>query len=102
MASFVASCTGLDDVNLAEWAKFRDLVSDEDIEAVRKMGIILRIANSFDRSLSSVVKGVNCDILGDSVIMKTEVDGDASLELQSANEVGADFRKVFKKNLEIL
>lgn len=102
MASFVASCTGLDDLNLAEWAKFRDLVTDEDVEAVRKMGIILRIASSFDRSLSSVVKGVNCDILGDSVIMKTEVDGDANLELQIANEIGADFRKVFKKNLEIL
>lgn len=102
MASFVVSCTGLDDLNLTEWAKFRDLVADEDIEAVRKMGIILRIASSFDRSLSSVVKGVNCDILGDSVIMKTEVDGDANLELQTANEIGADFRKVFKKNLEIL
>ena len=102
MASFVVSCTGLDDLNLTEWAKFRDLVTDEDIEAVRKMGIILRIASSFDRSLSSVVKGVNCDILGDSVIMKTEVDGDANLELQIANEIGADFRKVFKKNLEIL
>ena len=102
MASFVVSCTGLDDLNLTEWAKFRDLVTDEDVEAVRKMGIILRIASSFDRSLSSVVKGVNCDILGDSVIMKTEVDGDANLELQIANEIGADFRKVFKKNLEIL
>lgn len=102
MASFVASCTGLDDLNLAEWSKFRDLVTDEDVEAVRKMGVILRIASSFDRSLSSVVKGVNCDILGDSVIMKTEVDGDANLELQIANEIGADFRKVFKKNLEIL
>jgi exopolyphosphatase/guanosine-5'-triphosphate,3'-diphosphate pyrophosphatase len=66
------------------------------------MGVILRIASCFDRSLSSVVKGINCDILGDSVIMKTEVEGDATLEINSALELGADFRKIFKKNLEIL
>jgi hypothetical protein len=34
--------------------------------------------------------------------MKTEIDGDASLELNSANALAADFRRVFKKNLEIL
>jgi hypothetical protein len=34
--------------------------------------------------------------------MKTEVEGDATLEINSALEIGADFRKIFKKNLEIL
>jgi exopolyphosphatase/guanosine-5'-triphosphate,3'-diphosphate pyrophosphatase len=102
MASFVASNTAIEDINPFDWARYRDLVNDEDIDAVRKMGIILRIASCLDRSLSSVVKGINCDILGDSVIMKTEVDGDATLEINSALEIGADFRKIFKKNLEIL
>lgn len=102
MASFVAASTGIDDINAQEWNRYRDLLTDEDVDAVRKMGVILRIANAFDRSYSSLVKGVNCDILGDSVIMKTELDGDATLELSSAMEIGSDFRKIFKKNLEIL
>ncbi len=102
IASFVASNTPIEDINPFDWARYRDLVSDEDIDVVRKMGIILRIASSLDRSLSSVVKGINCDILGDSVIMKTEVEGDATLEINSALDIGADFRKIFKKNLEIL
>lgn len=102
MAAFVAANTGIEDINLAEWNKYKDLVGDEDIDAVKKMGVILRIANAFDRSLSKVVKGVECDILGDSVIMKTEIEGDASLELNTALEISSDFRKVFKKNLEIL
>ncbi len=102
LASFVAANTAIEDINPFDWAKYRDLVNDDDVDSVRKMGIMLRIANCFDRSLSSVVKGINCDILGDSVIMKTEVDGDASLEINSALEIGADFRKIFKKNLEIL
>ncbi len=102
MASFVVSSTGIDDINQYEWARYKELLNDEDMDAVRKMGIILRIANSLDRSLSSVIKGINCDILGDSVIMKTEVEGDATLEINSALQVGSDFRKIFKKNLEIL
>ncbi len=102
MASFVASNTAIEDVNLAEWAKYKDLVCDEDIDAVKKMGIMLRIATALDRSMSGVVKGINCDILGDSVIMKTEVEGDAALEINSALEIGNDFRRIFKKNLEIL
>ena len=102
MASFVCSCTGIDDVNPQEWARYHDLVGDEDVDAVRKMGVILKIASCLDRSLSSAVAGINCDILGDSVIMKTELTGDATLELNSAAEVGAEFRKIFKKNLEIL
>lgn len=102
LASFVAANTSIEDINAYDWAKFRDLVMDEDVDTVRKMGVMLRIAYSLDRSMSSVVKGVNCDILGDSVIMKTEVEGDASLEINSALEIGSDFRKVFKKNLEIL
>ena len=66
------------------------------------MGIMLRLADSFDRSLSGAVSGIVCDILGDSVIMKTELTGDATLELNDANKIGSDFRKIFKKNLEIL
>lgn len=102
MASFVVSSTGIEDINQYEWARYRDLLTDEDVDSVRKMGIILKIASCLDRSLSSVIKGINCDILGDSVIMKTEVEGDATLEINSALQIGADFRKSFKKNLEIL
>lgn len=102
LASFVAANTAIEDINPFDWARYRDLVTDEDADTVRKMGIMLRIACSLDRSMSSVVKGVNCDILGDSVIMKTEIDGDATLEINSAMQISGDFRKIFKKNLEIL
>lgn len=102
MASFVAASTSIDEINAIEWSRYRDLVGDDDMEAVRKMGIMLRIASCLDRSELGVVKDVNCDILGDSVIMKTEVEGDATLELAAAATVSADFRKIFRKNLEIL
>ncbi len=102
LASFVASYNSIDDINPFDWSRYRDLVGEEDMDVVRKMGIILKLASSFNRSLSLAVKGINCDILGDSVIMKTEVEGDATLEINAAKEVSQDFRRIFKKNLEIL
>ena len=102
LASFVAANTAIEDINPFDWARYRDLITDEDVDVVRKMGVILRLAVCLDQSLSSVVTGINCDILGDSVIMKTEVEGDAGIEINSAIKLCGDFRKIFRKNLEIL
>ena len=63
---------------------------------------MLRIAESLDRSASGMVSGINCDVLGDSVIMKTEVTGDASLEIRDASQANGEFKRAFRKNLEIL
>lgn len=102
LAAFVACCHKKEDVNLYDWARFRDIVAEEDIEIVKRLGVMLRIAESLDRSNCGTIKGINCDILGDSVIMKTEVEGDATLEIRNAMTAGAEFKKSFHKNLEIL
>ena len=102
LAAFTACCHKKEDINAYDWARYRDLVSDDDIEIVKKLGVMLRIAESLDRSNSGSIKSINCDILGDSVIMKTEVDGDATLEIRNAMAAGTEFRKSFHKNLEIL
>ena len=87
---------------MTEWQKYKDLITEDDFESVKKLGVILKIAESLDRSMSSVVVGLNCDVLGDSVIMKTEVEGDALLEIKDALAASGDFKKAFGKNLEIL
>ena len=102
LAAFVAGCHQREDIPVAEWAKFKDIVTDEDLEIVKKLGVLLRIAESLDRSGMGVVTGINCDVLGDSVIMKTEVTNDAALEVKQAMNAGVDFKRTFKKNLEIL
>lgn len=102
LAAFTACCHKKEDINAYEWARYRDILHEDDIEIVKRLGVILRIAESLDRSMSGSVKSINCDILGDSVIMKTEVDGDASLEIRDALASGTEFRKSFHKNLEIL
>ena len=102
LAAFVAGCHTKEDLASSDWARYKDIVSEEDVEIVRKLGVLLRIAESLDRSGQGVVTGINCDVLGDSVIMKTEVTGDATLEISQALKANTDFKRTFKKNLEIL
>ncbi len=102
LAAFTACCHKKEDINLYDWSRYKCLLGEDDIEIVKRLGVILRIAESLDRSMSGVVKSINCDILGDSVIMKTEVEGEATLEIRNAMAASAEFRKSFRKNLEIL
>ncbi|MDE6586688.1 MAG: Ppx/GppA family phosphatase [Clostridia bacterium] len=102
LAAFTACCHKKEDINAYDWARYRDIVSDDDLEIVKKLGVMLRIAESLDRANAGTIKSINCDILGDSVIMKTEVEGDAALEIRNAMAASAEFRKSFHKNLEIL
>ncbi|MBO4262523.1 MAG: Ppx/GppA family phosphatase [Clostridia bacterium] len=102
MASLVAAVHKNDEFAVSDLVKFKAYIGEEDVDAIRKLGIMLRIAESLDRSMAGLVQSINCDVLGDSVIMKTEIDGDASLEIKDALNAAQDFRRIFKKNLEIL
>ena len=104
VASFVASGHRKVEFAKEDLIKYKDILTAEDVEAIKKLSVILRIAESFDRSMSGVVTGISCDVLGDSVIVKTETeDGrDCSLEVKDAMSAAADFKAVFGKNLEIL
>ena len=102
LAAFVAGCHNHEDMPVAEWQKYKDIVLEEDFDAVKKLGVLLRVAESLDRTHCGVVKGINCDVLGDSVIMKTEVTGDALLEIRDAESANPEFKRAFHKNLEIL
>ncbi|MCL2061977.1 MAG: Ppx/GppA family phosphatase [Firmicutes bacterium] len=102
LASFVAVGHRQEEFNMSEWLKYKEIVREEDLVAVMKLSVILRIAESLDRAMSGCVKALSCDVLGDSVIMKTEVEGDCSLEIKDALTAAAEFARAYKKNLEIL
>jgi len=102
LAAFVAGCHNHEDVPMIEWQKYKGIVLEEDLDAVKKLGVLLRIAESLDRTHCGMVTGLNCDVLGDSVIMKTVVTGDAALEIRDAEAANPEFKRAFKKNLEIL
>lgn len=102
LAGFVCKYQNLDNVNLSEWIKYKDILSEADLDAARKLGIIVRLAAALDKSKSGSVVDVNCDILGDSIIMKTVINGDASFDILQGMRVANDFKRVLKKTLQII
>ncbi len=102
LAAFSCACQNLDNFNLSDWVQYKDIVTEDDLDAVRKLGTIIKLAVALDKTKGSIVKDVTCDILGDSVIMKTVVEGDATFEIAEGMKVGTDFKKVFKKYLEVI
>lgn len=102
ISAFASLCQNPDSLNLTDWIKYKDLLNEEDLDAVRKIGMIVKLADALDKSRNSLVEDINCDILGDSVILKTVVNGDASFEIMLANKIGPEFKKIFKKNLQVI
>jgi len=102
MAGFVALGKNPDNFNLSEWVKYKEYLTEEDLMAVKKLSVILRIAESLDITGFNNVVDISCDILGDSVIMKTIVNEESQFEINAAMLCGSDFKKVFGKNLEVL
>lgn len=102
LAAFVAASQKVDDFSLSEWVRYKDLVTEEDIDAVKKLAVIIKMATMLNVTNANSVKDISCDILGDTVILKTEVERDATLEISQAMSCASDFRKVFGKNLQIL
>ncbi len=102
MAAFVAEAHKSGYVTQESISPYISMLTEQDYNAIFKLGVILKIAESFDRSMSSLITNITCDILGASVIMKTKSEGDASLEIKDAMTVAPQFKKAFNKNLDIL
>jgi exopolyphosphatase/guanosine-5'-triphosphate,3'-diphosphate pyrophosphatase len=112
MSAFVSACRTWDDFSLAEWVKYKDIMTEEDLDAVRKLSVITAMADVMNMRRRDIIKDVSGDILGDSVIIKfvTELNqknpkmnvNAAAVEIFHSKKFSKEFVKVFKKNVEIL
>lgn len=105
LAAFIVSSQNSEDFSLTEWVRYKDIVQEEDLDAVKKLAVLLKIAVGLDRTQQSHIKEIVCDVLGDSVIMKTVLrEGivEAVYEIECANEARNDFKRIFGKNLELI
>lgn len=102
LAAFACTCQNIDNFNLPEVMKYKDILTDEDVDAIRKLGVLVNLAVNLNASRKHIINDVVCDILGDSIIMKTIVTADPSFEIMQSMKYSDDFRKVFKKSLQII
>ena len=82
--------------------KYSNIVSEEDLDAIKKVGVLIELSSALDASKSSAVDDLACDILGDSIIIKTIINKDADFEIKEAMKVNANFKKVFTKFVEVI
>lgn len=102
LAALSCSCQNLDNFNLPEVMKYKEILSDEDVDAIRKIGVLVNLAVNLNASRKNVINDIVCDILGDSIIMKTVVNSDPSFEIIQSMKGSEDFRRTFKKSLQII
>lgn len=102
IAAFACKAQNLDNISLAEFMKYNAILTEEDFDAIRKLGVLVELASAMDKSRMGNISDITCDILGDSIIMKTIVKADASFDIIQAQKVGADFKRVFKKILQVI
>ena len=102
LSAFAVACQKTEDFNLVDFVKYREILDQEDMEAVKKLGIIIRMANALDKFKKNKIQDITCDILGDSVILKTVVENPVEMEIREALRSEGDFYRAFKKRLEIL
>lgn len=102
IAAFACKCQNLDNFVLADLMKYSNILGEEDFDAIRKLGVLLELACAMDKSRMGNITDITCDILGDSIIMKTITKGDASFDIMQAQKVVPDFKKVFKKVLQVI
>lgn len=103
LAAFVVACINPDNFSMPEWVKFNSLFLEEDLDNVRKLAAMVKLATLLDRFERKKVLDLTCDILGDSVIFKTicEQGDNCDLEIKEALKARPDFRKIFNKHLDV-
>ena len=102
LAAFVVACQKTENFSMIDFVKYREILEQDDMDAIKKLGIIVRMANALDSFQKNKISDITCDILGDSVILKTVVETPVEMEIREALKCESDFVKAFKKRLEIL
>ncbi len=100
--SAYASCNQLNSKRHFAGVRFRSFLTDKDEQALKGIGLLIRIARSLDRSMSGLIQDVVCQIERDKVIIKTIAAGNIELEILDALRYCEDFREHFRKSLFIM
>jgi exopolyphosphatase/guanosine-5'-triphosphate,3'-diphosphate pyrophosphatase len=82
-------------------SNYSKLLDKNDIDIILKLGIILKLADSFDRKMDSNIEDIKCRITENTVYIKIQSKFNADLELATARKASFYFGKVFNKILFI-
>ncbi|KAB2953336.1 exopolyphosphatase [Heliorestis acidaminivorans] len=84
-----------------QWIDYSDILSKKDWDMVRKLSILLRIAEALERSEAAIIKDVRCHQYVDAIHISAITTDPADLEICHAHKVADDFKRVFGHKLII-
>jgi len=83
------------------WKNYEQLLLPTDKQAVRMLGLLLRLAVALDRTKTGAVRSVRCTVGSDEVRIHLDAAAKPLLELSEAYALRASFRKLLKRELVI-
>ncbi len=101
LSAFIAA-SHRDDNIAVNYQQYKMIINKEDLELIKKLGLLLRLSESLDKSMTSSVSGVTCDIHSESVIITTISKGTDFIEIQDALLASESFKTVFNKKLYVV
>lgn len=90
------------DDNLINYNDYNLVINKDDVDIIKKLGVLLKISESLDKSMTCAVKNISCNIDENTVIIKTISESVPKLEIKEASTISQDFKKVFDKKLYIV
>jgi len=89
-------------INKKQYKKIKKMFNKEEVKTLKKLGILLALAEGLDRSLSLKVKDIKCRKIKNHVLMKTINYDDISIELTYLKKFKSDFKKIFGLDMMIV
>lgn len=100
MAAFVNIAIHKENLNINNSA-YGDLLDKNDIDIIIKLGVIIKLAISFDRKMDGNIEDIQCELTKNAVSIKTKSKLNADLEITTALKSSSYFQRVFDKTLLI-
>jgi len=100
MAAYTAAYHRKNNVKISE--AHLSLLDYNDVGVIRKLGVILQIAEALDRRMQANVKRIDCQLEEDNVTLKLLAQHNPDLEIREALEASAAFCKLFGKQLYVV
>lgn len=85
-----------------DWKEYNLFINKNDYESVRKLGMLVRIAEELDRNEYGSVEEIHCDIGREQVQMLLKTGRAAELEIAVAKQSSKAFEKLFGRKLVIV
>jgi exopolyphosphatase/guanosine-5'-triphosphate,3'-diphosphate pyrophosphatase len=101
MSACIAANHGDDSLPL-NYEDYSTILSKNDLVIIKKLGILLQLSESLDKSMTYQIQAITCAVDKDSVIIKTISNTDAFIEIKEALNCSDTFKDIFNKKLYVV